>query len=820
MAQESRSTGGGRLAAGIALALAALGILFWLRRREPGRAPRAPAREVERAGDPGPRLAPGAPAEGAGALSGRVEGPDGAGLPGATVAAQRHPAPGEPFVSGRLPVMVPSQPDGAFRFERLPAGRYSLAASAPGLPGVARTGIEVAPGQVVTGVELRFVPGGFALSGRVTEAGRGTISGARVVAQHYGRSVGGRPETSVFTTESDGEGRYRLQLAAGQYAVHASADGYTQAHVFLKLAADQDRNFQLEPGAHISGRVVMAREGQPVAGAEVVAAPAESGPRLYYGPIITDEGGTFRLDGLPPGRYALAARKGGLVGKAGGPIVLVSAGGADNLVIAVSMGAVVTGTVKSRAGLSIAGAQVYLQSQDSPLRYLAHGPASSDERGRYRIEGVEAGDYLLRADADGHPSEEADATISGPLTHDFVLSDGELVSAVVLDASDRPVPGASIQATTQPAEAMAMGRNSVGGGVTDSEGRFTFKGLEAGLLTVTARKGDEVGRLGPQPLAAGVARPLTVRLAPGAHLSGTVTWDDGQPAASIDVRGHGGDYFFSHGRSSATGAFSLGPFLPGQISVSMQVPGDVSSSSDEGPDHGNFSLAAGEHKTGARLRLSRRNSSIAGLVVGPDQQPLAGVVVQAAREHGDRPAWLSISDGDGRGRAVTGGDGRFVVEGLPRASFTLFATHPHYPRLAQTGVAAGAGEVRLRLQRGASLAGVAVTAQGAPLPSYRLTISPHAGDGESGSALAGRGSGEPLKVDDPAGAFRVEMVAAGSYDLVAFAEDGQLAMLTGVILREGENKAGLRLVANDKLTIPGGLGKAMRAGMMFGISKP
>jgi hypothetical protein len=149
---------------------------------------------------------------------------------------------------------------------------------------------------------------------------------------------------------------------------------------------------------------------------------------------------------------------------------------------------------------------------------------------------------------------------------------------------------------------------------------------------------------------------------------------------------------------------------------------------------------------------------------------------------------------DGRGRAVTGGDGGFVLERLARGKFTVFATHPQYPQLAQRGVTAGSRDVRLRLQRGGSLAGIAVTAQGAPLTSFSLAISggPAQQDGT-------------LQVDDPRGAFRVERLAAGRYELIVFTEEGRVARLRDVVLAEGENKRDLRLVTDDRLTSPGGI---------------
>jgi hypothetical protein len=243
----------------------------------------------------------------------------------------------------------------------------------------------------------------------------------------------------------------------------------------------------------------------------------------------------------------------------------------------------------------------------------------------------------------------------------------------------------------------------------------------------------------------------------------------------------------------------------------------VSPSSDDGPLRGKVTLAAGEQRTGVKLVLSRRIASIRGVVVGPDQQPLAGVVVLAARDD-DQGALLF---GHGDGRAVTGGDGAFVLEGLPPVPLTLLATHPQHPPLVQAGVPAGTRDLRLRLSRAAVLEGTTVTAQGAPVTSYQLSVARPAREGEEPRVTAMLADQrEPLQVEDRAGAFRVDRLAPGSYEVVAFTHDGRMAHLGGVVVAEGEHRRGLRLVADGNLSMPGGLKATGLRATMFRVSKP
>ena len=525
-------------------------------------------------------------------------------------------------------------------------------------------------------------------------------------------------------------------------------------------------------------------------GAQVVAVPARSGGSSHHGPSTTDGAGAFRIGGLPPAGYLLVARQGPLVGRARTRVALASAAAVDGVEIRVSAGAVLTGTVRSQRGTPVAGAEIQIWAPDPAVAWIAARRGQSDPRGQYRLEGLVPGIQQVRAGSDGYGTQEAELNVSGEATtFDFVLPEASVVSALVLEASGAPARGAEVQASTGGDQEQ---------GLTGADGRFRFQRLEPGPLILVARRGDEIGRAGPEPLAPGATLPVTVRLERGARVSGNVRWEDGEPASGVEVEGSGqqpeGE---RHAReqTGADGAFSLGPFFAGPASVRARPPADVGVSHPDRPGEADLVLSAGEHRTGVQLTLARRSGSIHGRVSGPEGQPIAGVVVQAARERGGAPAPLFLREAGGR--AVSGGDGGFALEGLTRGRFTVWTTHPEHPVVSRAGVVSGTRDLGLRLERGAALAGAVVDAGGAPVTAYSLLVAPHGPGGASVIPLillSSPGFGEPVRIDDPRGAFRIDRLPAGSYDLDAHTPDGRSASLSEVPLAEGQSRQGLRLV--------------------------
>lgn len=158
--------------------------------------------------------------------------------------------------------------------------------------------------------------------------------------------------------------------------------------------------------AEISGMVTLAGGSAPIRRAQVnLSAATIRGQHT----LVTDEKGQFAFASLPAGRYILTASKPGYVatsygakkaGRPGTPIQLVDGQKFDQAVILMPKGSVLTGTVvdemsEATPGTQVRAYQYVLRTGERSLQQA--GSASTDDRGIYRIYGLQPGDYLVSA---------------------------------------------------------------------------------------------------------------------------------------------------------------------------------------------------------------------------------------------------------------------------------------------------------------------------------------------------------------------------------------------------------------------------------------
>lgn len=169
------------------------------------------------------------------------------------------------------------------------------------------------------------------------------------------------------------------------------------------------RDAQVQPATGtgvIAGTVLTEGSGGAVRRARVTLTGAElRGSRT----ATTSDQGAFAFTALPAGRYTLSASKPGYVnisygarraGRPGTPIQLVDGQKMEKAVISLPKGAVVTGVVIDEHGEPSPGTQVRVMRavmRTGEKTFEQAGQDQTDDRGIYRIYGLQPGDYIVNA---------------------------------------------------------------------------------------------------------------------------------------------------------------------------------------------------------------------------------------------------------------------------------------------------------------------------------------------------------------------------------------------------------------------------------------
>src|SRR6202521_3913691 len=271
----------------------------------------------------------------------------------------------------------------------------------------------------------------------------------------------------------------------------------------------------------IGGTVVDSVTGQPVGAAEVLAqrVPAGGGPNSQPASKRTDGGGRFMIDDLAPGRYLLQASHEGYTNqdqghaKLGSRMLSLAPGQhIEDLVVSLTPGGAIAGHITNEAGMPLARASLRAMKysyRNGVREFEEVAIASSNTRGEYRIAGLAAGKYYLRATGP-HSSQIKSGTDkayvplyypgSSDLTRaaELRVRPGEELAGI--DLSYAPVHTMHIQGrvvdarTSLPSKGIEVtllrdqGHTifTPGQTSTDAAGRFEFSGVPPGAYVLVA----------------------------------------------------------------------------------------------------------------------------------------------------------------------------------------------------------------------------------------------------------------------------------------------------------------------------------------------
>ena len=495
------------------------------------------------------------------------------------------------------------------------------------------------------------------------------------------------PGSSSRSTITDDDGRYAFEsVPAGSYTLRASKAAHITnafgarrpgrpgtAIVVSAGAALRDLRIELPRGAVITG-IVTDQSGQPVPNASVSAIRsdllASGASTTRPDEVTTDDRGVYRIFGLSPGEYLVAAsvRVGGI-----GELGAMAAAEIDAALRDLQAG---RGTSAPSASAAAAIAQ---QGYGFTSTYF---PAAVDPAEARRIR-VNAGDERLGTDI--ALQFVRTATLAGIVTG---LDSGSVQSVRVVLETDRP--------TTLP---MPLGVLP-SGGIVDAAGRFQFVGVTPDRYRLIARTGMGRGTAPTPMLWAGTDVHVTgvditgiaLALRPGLQMTGKVLVDAvgetawriedlrvtlrpeaiRSPAAIVDVPVS--TSIPVTGIVSADGTFRVTGILPGRyvptVTTAAPIKGwQLESAIVSGRDVLDHGLEIDSDDVSAVLTFTNRLTELAGSLQTPAGQPATEYYVIVFPS--DRDLWRPRARRVQTTRPDTAG--RFTFVGLPAGDYQIAA---------------------------------------------------------------------------------------------------------------------------------------------------
>jgi RNA polymerase sigma-70 factor (ECF subfamily) len=289
--------------------------------------------------------------------------------------------------------------DGAYRFDRLPPGRYRLRLSHPEFaPHEFSFEITEKEGAGLFSVILK--PGGR-LTVRVLGVGRAPLPDQLVSISRDRSEV-----TTSMSTDAEGAAVF-ANVAPGHYRVRRAVPGAVGRQAALRtveVAAGEEVEVVFEVSCGLFG-TALDEDGRPLPGAIVRLLPVEYGEQGYRNvQTRTDDEGAFDVDGFPPGEYVVSVQ---VIGKRSftSEVDRLTFRGGDRLERALQVKrSLITGHVtradtgEALAGIRQATVQAFrIEVEDGEFkRRLGRGAfATPDENGRYEFPGLAPGWYRI-----------------------------------------------------------------------------------------------------------------------------------------------------------------------------------------------------------------------------------------------------------------------------------------------------------------------------------------------------------------------------------------------------------------------------------------
>lgn len=676
-------------------------------------------------------------------------------------------------------------PGGSFTLRGLPAGKFTLRIVPSDFDEIERDEVTLRPGET-TDLGTILVRATAGIAGRVTDRAGEPIAGAEVGVWY--RAEGTDLRSRTVKTRSDGRWRIPGTGDGRILSLWATARGYARQERRDLSPADQPFEFALERASRILGRVQFAEGGSPPEFAvrverETGEEDVEGFPGMVFEPSVafeqsfTDPGGSFRLEDIAPGSYTLIVRAAGRAPARRTGLAVGVGRDAEAGTILLFPGRKLRGSVVALSDHSpIAGAAIQAllpHGTAFPLGPPEMGPSAlSGPDGRFVLEGLEAGAYIVTASHGEFASSETRVEIPSEGEPEEVvleLGRGGRLEGTVRDGRGQPVSGAMIGLLRGPFD-FADARFAE----TGSDGRYRFERVAPGSYSLSRfleRPGVGPGTRVTTKTATvseGATTVVDFGEEPRVRLSGRVLKGGkpvGRAALFFTPAGQAPFGSFATATSDDHGGYDIELDSGGSYVVVVRPP-DM----EGGPAAGGPPIEIRVPDTAqAYLDLVLPAPGISGRITDAAGQPVSQAFVVAVRE-GAGP-----NDPSGRAYTETGASGSYAIESLPAGTYRVTASAPGYriaeafPVIVQEGATP---PVNFVLEPGRTLRGKVVDPGGRPVPNALVFVAP-----------AGSSEGvPPADTTDANGEFSVTAPSEGALDLTAIVKGWAPARATGLVV--------------------------------------
>ncbi len=558
---------------------------------------------------------------------------------------------------------------------------------------------------------------------------------------------------------SDADGRLTVPIPArGTLVLEVvSTAGSASFHLGpAKVTLDPPKILTLPPSRSLSGRIVGARDSDPIAGAWIWRRQDPTGF------VRSNADGDFSLllGSQDSGRIVAAAQ-----GFLRATEDMEADSSAPTPVIGLEPAARLDGVVVDAEGHVVPDARIEarLSANRSPARPSTPvSTATSDSRGRFRALGLALKKhYELTADAEGFAQARVEvATFESPGERvRIVLDRGRRAFGAVVDGAGEPVVGAEVALTATASPELSKTA------VTDQEGTFELYQLPAGRydLSVTAAGFAPAVVRGLELVSvAGAADLGTVYLEPGMRLEGRVITSGGIPLSGVSV--------YALIQAATPGLTGPGQQLltdvEGRFTAVDLRPGERVTLQLWKEGFQNRMLNGLEAPTPEPIEITLRPASrVSGRVIDGDRQPIARARVGLVR--GGSGAVLgdpAATPGHHGPATLSNANGEFTIEAVAPGRYALaaFAEGFQPARTGELEIAEGrdvGGQV-LTLETGAVLEGRVLSPEGRPVTGARV-------------AVTGNGSSPRPAITDGDGGYRIAGLTTGTTSVAASHQDHQ-----------------------------------------------